>query len=80
MALARGFLRHLIDTEKGQSGSALAEIVTDPATGRQVVAAVGVHSRGAQDGTNNVAARVDAGFLRRVEAWKKELERLNAGR
>jgi V8-like Glu-specific endopeptidase len=76
----RGFIRHLIDTEKGQSGSPLLDIGTEVGTGKQVPVAFGVHSRGGADGTYNVAARVDAEFLRRVEAWKRELERLNGGR
>lgn len=74
---ARGFIRHLIDTTKGQSGSPLAAITLDEVTHRKIPVVFGIHSRGGGDRTHNVAVRVDERLIEWVELRKKELRILN---
>lgn len=77
LAPAHGFIRHLIDTTSGQSGSPLAAIIVDEITQQKVPVVLGIHSRGGSDQTYNVAVRVDDRLIEWVELRKKELEILN---
>ncbi len=73
----RGFIRHLINTYKGQSGSPLAFIGTNKITMKKVPVAFGVHSRGSKTGLHNVAARVNQSFLNWVQLRIEEVKNLN---
>lgn len=78
LSFERGYIRHLIPTLDGQSGGPLGGMGIDKSTGKQIPVAFGVHSRGGAQSLYNVAARVDAEFLARIETWKREFAILDS--
>lgn len=69
------WVKHLIDTMKGQSGAPLVAILNDPASGRNVAHAIGIHSReSAWTLQYNVARRIDRQMLAEIRSWRDVLE------